>query len=431
MKFIYFLFFLFFSFFIADAQTANDWGTLVRIFNAKKYAGKKFKIEAAIKVQLIDPNADAELWVRVDKENNKMGFFYNMMDKPIRSNEWKVYNVSGRIDKGAEYLVFGGMYHRKGIFYFDEFHLYIETEKDKFEEIMLPISDFESDNIETKKFWNYPQVRKGMTTGVSGKDFYGGKQCFIIDASTLIGERTYGNNDSTGKYANVNGINIYYEEYGKGIPLLLLHGNSCSISLFEKQIPEFAKKYRVIAVDTRGQGKSSEDGKTYTYDLFADDMNALLDYLKLDSVDIVGWSDGGNTGLIMAMKYPKKVKKLVTMGACIFIDHSVVANSTFKIVKNEMKELQHDTSYIGRNKYRLHNLLLTEPRHSYQELNTISCPVLVVAGEDDIIKEDHTKHIAASIPKSTLMIVSKATHYFPSDDPAAFNGAVIHFLENE
>lgn len=94
---------------------------------------------------------------------------------------------------------------------------------------------------------------------------------------------------------------------------MLLHGNSGSIIQFGEQILPLSQYYKVIAVDTRGQGKSGEDNRAPTYDLFADDMNALLDPLHLDSVDILGWSDGGNTGLIMAMKYPAKVHKLVTL----------------------------------------------------------------------------------------------------------------------
>lgn len=408
---------------------AIDWGAIMRVLPAKNYAGKKFRIEAAVKVQLIDSTADAEIWVRVDRENKKMGFFYNMMDKPIRSNEWKVYSISGRIDKDAEYLVFGGLYHRKGIFYFDEFKLFIETEKNKFDEIILPSSGFESDSTETAKYWGYLKSRNGIKVQVTDKESYGGRQCYCVDASKFQIAKTYGNNDSTGKYARVNGISIYYETYGAGEPLLLLHGNSCSISLFEKQIPELARHYKVIAVDTRGQGKSAEDGKTYTYDLFADDMNALLDHLKLDSVNVLGWSDGGNTGLIMAMKYPGKVKKLVTMGANVFIDQTVVNKSIFKILKKEKKEINEDTVYATRNRQRLIELLLTEPRHSFEELKLIKCPVLVVAGEKDVIKEGHTKAIAANIPKSTLMIVTKATHYLPSENPGLFNKAVIDFLE--
>lgn len=430
MKKLSAVFLFFFLIFTTKAQIAADWGAFMRVVPAKKYAGKKFRIEAAVKVELIDPTADAEVWVRVDRENKKMGFFYNMMDKPIRLNEWKIYSVSGKIDKDAEYLVFGGLYHRKGIFYFDEFKFFLETEKDKFEEVVLTDNDFESADTTTFKSWGYLKDRKGIKINTTKKEFYAGKQSLAVDASAFEAPKTYGSNDSTGKYATVNGIKIYYEEYGTGEPLLLLHGNSSSINLFEKQIPELSKQFRVIAVDTRGQGKSGEDGKTYTYDLFAEDMNALLNYLNLDSVNVLGWSDGGNTGLIMAMKYPQKVKRLVTMGANVFIDKTVVDKWVFKELDNQLKkELKGDTTAWGINRRRLITLLLTEPKHSFEELKIIQCPVLVVAGEKDVIKEAHTKAIAANIPNSTLLIASKETHYFPSENPKVFNAAVIEFLK--
>lgn len=243
--------------------------------------------------------------------------------------------------------------------------------------------------------------------------------------------RTYGDNDSTGKYAKVNGVKLYYEEYGAGEPLLLLHGNSQSIEAFTYQIPELAKHYRVISVDTRGQGKSTEDGKLYTYDLFAADMNAFLDYLKLKNVNIIGWSDGGNTGLIMALNYPAKVKRLITMGANVFINESVVVKGVLPEIQKQIKALEKDTSYKARNTVRLFTMLLTEPKHRFVELQKITCPVLVLAGEDDLIDAVHTKGIAASIPKSTLLIAPKETHYFPVNNPKEFNRIVLEFLKKD
>lgn len=413
---------------IANTQPPADWGAFMKSFPAKGYAGKKFRVEAAVKVELIDSSADAEIWVRVDRENGKMGFFYNMMDKPIRSSEWKTYSISGRIDKDAKNLVFGGLYHRKARFYFDAFKLFIETEKDKYQQMVLPNGDFEGDSAETRKTWGYLRDRQGITINITRREAFSGQQSFCVDASKFVIPQTYGNNDSAGHYAAANGIKIYYEVYGQGEPLLLLHGNSSSISLFEKQIPEFSKQFKVIAVDTRGQGKSGEDGRTYTYDLFAEDMNAFLDYLHLDSVNILGWSDGGNTGLIMAMKYPKKIKRLVTMGANVFIDKTVVGKSVFRILNKEKKDLEGDTLYNSKNRLRLIELLLTEPKHNFDELKNIKCPVLVIAGEKDIIKEAHTKAIAAAIPNSTLLIAPGETHYFPSENPKAFNQAALGFF---
>lgn len=411
------------------AQQAKDWGAFNQYINADSLRGKNFRLEAAVKVTLIDSTADAEIWIRVDKPENKMGFFYNMMDKPIRSNEWKTYTITGKIDKDASKVFFGGLYHRKGIFYFDDFKLFVENKKNEWQQVNIGHAGFEADSSAIKKSWYFLQSRNGYMASVTNNTAFEGSQSFVIDGTNFKPEQTFGNNSDAGKYVHVNGINIYYEEYGTGEPLLLLHGNSSSISLFEKQLPVFSKQFRVIAVDTRGQGKSSEDGKLYTYDLFAEDMNALLDKLKLDSVNIVGWSDGGNTGLIMAMRYPKKVKKLVTMGANVFIDKTVVDKWVFKELNKQEKELKNDTTAWAKNRLRLIDLLQTEPKHTFKELNVISCPVLVVAGEKDIIREEHTKSIAANIAGSTLMIVPKETHYFPSDNPAAFNKAVIEFIK--
>ena len=124
----------------------------------------------------------------------------------------------------------------------------------------------------------------------------------------------YGNNLSAGHYAIVNGISLYYETYGSGRPLILLHGNGGSIKAFSNQIPFFEKYYRVIAIDSRLQGKSGGSPDSISYDLMASDFCGLLDYLQIDSAFVLGWSDGGINGLIMAMNYPKKVKRAGCLG---------------------------------------------------------------------------------------------------------------------
>lgn len=410
-------------------QMPNDWEAFNQRLDAKTFAGKKFKLQAAVKVQLIDTTSEAEIWVRVDKPNKKTGFFYNMMDKPIRVKDWKVFSIEGKVDKDAEYIAFGGLYSRKGIFYFDDFKLSIETSKGNFEEVKIQNGNFESDSLSSP--WGVFQKRDGFILSTTTETSFEGKQSCKVDGTQFRKAYTYGNNDSTGKYAIANGIKIYYEEYGQGQPLLLLHGNSESIESFRLQIPEFSRYYKVIAVDTRGQGKSSEDGKTYTYDLFADDMNALLNYLNIDSANVLGWSDGGNTGLIMAMKYPKKVKRLVTMGANVFIDNSVVEKWVFKELNKQLKELNSDTMSNSKNRVRLINLLLTEPKHTFEDLKVINCPVLVLAGEKDIIKEGHTKGIAANISNSTLLIAAKETHYYPWENSKLFNKTVLDYLSGK
>lgn len=404
---------------------SNDWGAFSQRLDAATFRGKKFRLEAAVKAQLIDPTAEAEIWVRVDRPSRKPGFFYNMMDKPIRANDWKVYSISGTIDKDAEYLAFGGLYGRKGIFYFDNFRLFVEEGKGVFKEVVIPEGGFEADSL---RAWGYLQRRAGFVSGATSETAYAGTRSFRVDGSQFVRPPAIGSNDSLGRYAAVNGIRLYYETYGQGEPLLLLHGNSESIASFRLQIPELAKHFKVIAVDTRGQGRSTEDGKPYSYDLFAADMNAFLDHLGIDSARILGWSDGGNTGLIMAMQFPAKVKRLVTMGANVFIDKTVVDGWVFRELRKQLSELKNDTAYARRNRVRLINLLLTEPNHSFAELRGIKCPVLVLAGEKDVIREEHTRAIARSIPNATLLIAPKETHEYPRENPAAFNKTVLDFL---
>ncbi|MEO8110028.1 MAG: alpha/beta hydrolase [Ginsengibacter sp.] len=134
----------------------------------------------------------------------------------------------------------------------------------------------------------------------------------------------FGNNPAVSKYATVNGIQLYYEIYGEGQPLLLLHGNGGSIRSRATEIPVFAKKYKVITVDSRCHGKSGCNVVDLNYEMMAADINDLLDQLKIDSCLIWGQSDGGILGLIMAFQYPDKVKKLIATGVNIQADTNAI-----------------------------------------------------------------------------------------------------------
>jgi len=405
----------------------RDWGAFFQRIDVTRYQGKKFVLTAAVKVQPVDSTADGEIWVRVDRQDNKTGFFYNMMDKPIRSNTWKVYTIAGKIDKNAAWLNIGGLYHRRGLFWFDAFTLQVEGNNHQMENLSLPEAGFEGDSAAAARTWVFLQKRAGFVLSPTAKDPYAGRQCFLVDGSSFTGPKEYGSNDSTGGYVTAGNIRMYYETYGNGEPLLLLHGNSSSISSFKHQIPELSKKYRVIALDSRGQGKSSEDGTKFTYELFAADTKAFLDQLQLDSVNILGWSDGGNIGLIMAMKYPQKVKKLAVMGANLYNNSSSVKPWVNKLLNKEYKELT-DTVASDVFRKRMIGLLLYEPNISEKELANIQCPTLVMAGSDDMIKEEHTKGIAAGIKHSQLVIFPKGNHYEPDERPERFNKTVLDFL---
>ncbi len=255
----------------------------------------------------------------------------------------------------------------------------------------------------------------------------------------------YGSNKQAGKYVNVNNIKIYYEIYGEGEPLLLLHGNSGSIENFMYQIPELSKHFKVIAIDSRAQGRSSDSDKEITYALMASDMAEFIDKLDLGIVNIAGWSDGGNTGLELAFAHPEKVKKLITFGANYTHENwmaapdSVVMDAKDPLIvktsimiqryKSALERLSPNPERITVIKKKLADLMEKYPNFTIDQLKKIEIPVLVVAGDHDIINLDQTIALFTNLPKSQLFIVPGASHLAPAEQPELINSVVINFLK--
>jgi pimeloyl-ACP methyl ester carboxylesterase len=236
----------------------------------------------------------------------------------------------------------------------------------------------------------------------------------------------YGNNPKAGHYAVVNGIMIYYETYGMGKPLIMLHGNGGSIQAFRNQIPFFEKYYKVIAIDSRLQGKSGGSPDTISYDLMASDFNGLMDQLRIDSAYVLGWSDGGIDGLILALKYPSKVKKLAVSGANTVPDSSAFAYRDIQDLKNF---LEHDST-ASKITIALNKMMLYQPDITFDSLHQIHCPVLVMAGDHDIIKPEHTLKIFQSIPHAELCIFPNSNHGVLQQHPKLFNEIVLDFFSS-
>lgn len=239
----------------------------------------------------------------------------------------------------------------------------------------------------------------------------------------------YGNNKKVGRYIKTRGFNMYYETYGKGEPLVIMHGNGGSIGNFQYQIPYFSKSYKVILADSRSQGKSVDDGDSLSYEMMADDINALLDTLHLDSCYVIGWSDGGINGLLLAMRHPEKVKKLAITGANLWPDTTAVdpfiANWAINY-DNSLKNMQ-STSTIKHTQKLVH-LLNYEPNITTGQLHKLQCPTLVIGGDHDVIRPEHTLLIAASIPKSYLWILPRSGHSTAIVYRDLFNETVINFF---
>ncbi len=243
-------------------------------------------------------------------------------------------------------------------------------------------------------------------------------------------EPDYGNNPSAGQFVKLRGINMYYETYGTGKPLLIIHGNGGSIKDFSKQIPYFSKEYKVILADSRAQGKSADAGDSLNYELMADDLNALLDYLKIDSSYVIGWSDGGINGLLLAIRHPEKVKKLAVTGANLSPDTSAVESSIHHWLASLVDSLSKVklTSEM-KNQYKLMAMMTKEPNITIKQLHTIKCPTLVIGGDHDVLLPKHTLLIAESIPQSYLWILPNSGHSTPINYSKQFNETIAEFFK--
>lgn len=243
----------------------------------------------------------------------------------------------------------------------------------------------------------------------------------------------YGNNESVGKYIEINGARIYFEEYGRGEPLLLIHGNSGSIKDMGNQIDYFKSKYRVIVADNRGHGKSELKTDSLTYTQITKDWDELVNYLKLDSINIIGWSDGGIVGLKMGISGKSKINKLIAMGANLRPDSTAVNSWAVNDVVQSKKMIslkiqEHDTTANWNLQKQLVGLLVDQPNIAIEDLSEITAKVLIIAGDEDIIRNKHSLELYENIPKAQLCIMPGETHFTPASNPKLFNEIVNRFL---
>jgi pimeloyl-ACP methyl ester carboxylesterase len=195
----------------------------------------------------------------------------------------------------------------------------------------------------------------------------------------------------------VNGVDIFYEKTGEGRPCVLLHGNGQNHSIFGILTEELSKDHAVYALDSRDHGKSSKT-KSLSYELMMEDTAALIRELGLDKPFVYGLSDGGIIALLLASKYPDLVSGIASSGANIRPDG----------VKEPVLKIFRFIYYVsGSRKFKM---MLTQPNISDEQLEKISVPTLVLAGSRDIIRENHTRHIARHIPNSELQIQEGEGH---------------------
>ena len=222
-------------------------------------------------------------------------------------------------------------------------------------------------------------------------------------------------------------IQLHYIEQGQGQPLILLHGNGEDGSYFVHQMDAFSEQYRIIALDTRGHGKSPRGNKPFTIKQFAEDLHNFMDEKGIDKAILCGFSDGGNIALEFALKYPERVEKLILNGANLFPNGVKplyqwpieIGYRIAKLFAKKDEKAKRNAEMLG--------LMVNEPHIAPSELARLTMPVLVVAGTKDMIEESHTRLIFNSLPNAQLAIL-KGDHFVANKNAEAFNAMVRAFL---
>jgi pimeloyl-ACP methyl ester carboxylesterase len=236
-------------------------------------------------------------------------------------------------------------------------------------------------------------------------------------------------------YAALNGIKIWYAEFGRGTSVILLHGGLANSNYWGKLVPALAPHYRVIIMDSRGHGRSSRDARPYGYDLMASDVLALMDFLKIDKAALVGWSDGAIIGLDIAIHRPERVSKLFAFAAnsdpsgVKDVNQSPVFTAFIARAKTEYEKLSPTPTEYDAFLAQITKMWETQPHWTADDLAGIKVPTWIVdADHDEAIERDNTLFMADHIPGSGLLIEPQVSHFAFLQDPEQFNADVLHFL---
>ncbi|MDB5089315.1 MAG: alpha/beta fold hydrolase [Mucilaginibacter sp.] len=271
----------------------------------------------------------------------------------------------------------------------------------------------------------------------------------IIIASQVANAQTsnsikYGNNPDNGHYLKVgDSTKIYYEVYGKGRPVVLLHGGLFGdISEYEKLIPKLSEHFQVIAIETRGHAKSEIGHQLFTYKLMAQDAYTVIKRLTNDSTIVIGFSDGAVIGMNLTIEHPEIVRKLVFAGGNISKEDyrpGVVADlekTTGKTMEKDYPDFVKDRKKIMPEPERwdefvdkLKHAWLTQVKVEPSQLKNVKCPVLVVGGDRDQYNTiDNFYKVYRQLPNASLAIIPQSDHIVFYRWPGIMEAIVMLFV---
>lgn len=243
------------------------------------------------------------------------------------------------------------------------------------------------------------------------------------------------------RYADVNGVHTYYEASGDGEPVVLLHGGFGGTHLFGALVPAFAEHYRVFVVEQRGRGRTADVDGPISYQVLADDMVGFIEQVLGEPSHLVGFSDGGIVGLLVAMQHADLLKRLVTVGANFHREGLIGAELWTAASPDDKdwtgpRQRYAEVSPDGPDHFpivfaKLQRMWREEPTLSEDEVTRISIPVLVVAGDDDVIRHQHTVALYEALPHGQLAVIPGASHAVFMEKPSLLTRIVLDFLAEE
>ena len=240
--------------------------------------------------------------------------------------------------------------------------------------------------------------------------------------------------------SQINGIAMYHATFGNtpGTPILLIHGGLAHGDIWAAQVADLATDHTVIVANTRGHGRSSNDGSAYSYDLLAQDYLALLDHLAVDKVHLVGWSDGANIGYTISQTAPARLASHFAHAGNVTlagIDPSVETNDVFGAYVGMMAADYAAMSptpdgfdaFLGG----VAAMWGTEKPGGLAALESVTVPTLVVQSQhDEAILMAHAQEIAAAIPGAELLVLEGVSHFANLQAPAEYTAAIRAFIDN-
>jgi pimeloyl-ACP methyl ester carboxylesterase len=243
-----------------------------------------------------------------------------------------------------------------------------------------------------------------------------------------------------GEYVNAGGVRTYYEVYGEGEPLVLLHGGLATAESWVMQVPALAEGYRVYVPERRGHGRTPDAAGPITYEMMAADTAAFLDGTGTGAANLVGWSDGAVVGMLVALRRPELVRKLVVIGQYFNFEGEVPEfRAMIDYWGTDLPEALHEVydrvSPDGPEHFpvvleKMMRMWREEPDLAFSELAGVRAPVLLMQGDDDIVKVEHSAALAATLPEAQLAVVPGSSHMAPLEKPVLVNQLILDFLSD-